>query len=175
MTVTDSELLPFLVSLITRGWVHQLRNIFNEGKCSEVYEVGTTETKSYLRENINFKNSIQQFHCILSGSFHFFTHIFIRTNCLLFPNHTTLSAVKVTKATILNGKHSEPSYIADLIECKMHNEHLSLIVYLLNLSPAKVMCLAGALESKNATVVDAKVQLVAPVVLQQTSWLHLSN
>jgi hypothetical protein len=67
------------------------------------------------------------------------------------------------------------SYIANLIECEVHNKHLSLIVDLLHLSPAKVMCLAGALESKNATVVDAKVQLVAPVVLQQASWLHLSN
>jgi len=93
----------------------------------------------------------------------------------VFPTHTTLSAVKVTKATTLNGKHSEPSYIADLIECKVHNEHLSLIVDLLHLSPAKVMCLAGALEGKNATVVDAEVQLVAPVILQQASWLYLSN
>jgi len=29
----------------------------------------------------------------------FFTHIFIRRNCLLFPNHATLSAVKVTTAS----------------------------------------------------------------------------
>jgi hypothetical protein len=93
----------------------------------------------------------------------------------VFPIHTKLSAVKVTKATTLNDKHSKPSYTADLIECKVHNEHLSLIIDLLNLSPAKVMCLAGALEGKNATVVDAEVQLVAPVILQQVSWLHLSN
>jgi hypothetical protein len=93
----------------------------------------------------------------------------------VFPTHTTLSAVKVTKATALNGKCSESSYIADLIEGEVHNEHLSLIVDLLHLSPAKVMCLARALEGKNATVVDAEVQLVAPVILQQASWLYLSN
>jgi hypothetical protein len=69
----------------------------------------------------------------------------------------------------------QPSYIADLIECEVHNKHLSLIIDLLHLSPVKVMCLAGALEGKNATVVDAKVQLVAPVILQQGAWLYLAN
>jgi len=49
MTVTDSEALQFLVSLTTRRLCHQLRNILIEGKCSEFYEVGTIETKSYLR------------------------------------------------------------------------------------------------------------------------------
>jgi hypothetical protein len=91
------------------------------------------------------------------------------------PHHTQLSAVKFTKAATLNDKHSGASYIADLIECEVHNKHLPLIVDLLHLSPAKVMCLTGALEGKNATVVDAKVQLVAPVILQQASWLHLSS
>jgi hypothetical protein len=36
---------------------------------SDAYEVGTIETISYMRENINFKNIKQQFHCILHGSF----------------------------------------------------------------------------------------------------------
>ena len=176
MTVTDSEALPFLVSLTTRGWVHQLRNIFSEGKCSAVYEVGTIETKSYMRENINFRtpsSSSTAFFVVLL--IFFYPYLYQDKLPSVFPNHTKPSAVKVTKAATLNGKHSEPSYIADLIECKVHNEHLSLIVDLLHLSPAKVMCLAGALEGKNATVVDAKVQLVAPVILQQASWLHLSN
>jgi hypothetical protein len=49
----------------------------------------------------------------------------------------------------------------------VHNEHLALIVDLLYFSPAEVMCLAGALKGQDATVVDAQVQLVAPVILQQ--------
>jgi hypothetical protein len=37
-----------------------------------------------------------------------------------------------------------------------------------------VVGLAGALEGQDATVVDAEVQLIAPVVLQQGSSLQLS-
>jgi len=128
-----------------------------------------------MRENINFRtsNSSSTVFCVVL--LFFYPYLYQDKRPSVFPNCAKLSAVKVTKTATLNGKHSEPSYIADLIKCKVHNEHLSLIVDLLHLSPAKVMCLARALEGKNATVVDAKVQLVAPVILQQASWLHLSK
>jgi hypothetical protein len=45
--------------------------------------------------------------------------------------------------------------MSDLIICEVYNEHLALIVDLLHFRPAKVVCLAGALEGEDATVVDA--------------------
>jgi hypothetical protein len=95
------------------------------------------------------------------------------TNCVLFPSHTQLGAVMVTKAATPQTLTAQLT--ADLIERKMHDEHLPLIVDLLHLGPAKVMRLARALEGQDAAVVDAKVQLIAPVILQQASSLHLSD
>jgi hypothetical protein len=63
---------------------------------------------------------------------------------------------------------------SDLIEREVYDEHLALVVYLLHFGPAEVVGLAGALEGQYATVVDAKVQLIAPVVLQQGPSLQLS-
>jgi hypothetical protein len=55
----------------------------------------------------------------------------------------------------------------------MHDKHLALVVDLLHFCPAEVVGLAGALECQDATVVDAKVQLIAPVVLQQRTSIQL--
>jgi hypothetical protein len=63
---------------------------------------------------------------------------------------------------------------SDLVEREVHDEHLALVVDLLHFSPAEVVSFAGALEGQDATVVDAKVQLIAPVVLQQGPSLQLS-
>lgn len=89
---------------------------------SEVHEVGTIETKSYMRENINFKNIQQQFHCILLGSF-YYPHLYQDKLPSVYPNHTQLSAVTVTKATTLNdtNAHSTATLLTSLnVRCTMN-------------------------------------------------------
>lgn len=49
----------------------------------------------------------------------------------------------------------------------MGNEHLSLEVQLVHLGPSEVLCPATCSHCANATVVDAHVQLGAPVILDR--------
>lgn len=47
----------------------------------------------------------------------------------------------------------------------MNNKHFAFIVYLMDLRPTEMMSFTGPLESENAKVIDAKVQLISTMIL----------
>lgn len=62
---------------------------------------------------------------------------------------------------------------AYLLVNQMDNEHLALIVYLVNLQPMEVIGLATTLEGQDTKMVYSKIQMVALVVLHTSQDLVL--
>lgn len=173
----------FQASLVRHTWFCRTHLTFNRSSCRIIYTVTTSEMLPW--SNLckhSFLPHTSSLHSILNCqliSFLLDPHTFLTT--LLSPTLVAVSSC-LCKRHPHETDCSEGSWrntiritwISDLVECEVHNEHLALVVDLLHFHPAEVVGLAGALEGQDATVVDAEVQLIAPVVLQQGSSLQLS-
>lgn len=65
----------------------------------------------------------------------------------------------------MNIKRRKKKACPHLREYKMYDEHLPLVIQLLDVGPAEVVCLAGALEREHSRVVETEVQLASSVIL----------